>query len=142
MFHKIVFAHDGGMLAERALVYLEHVARVEEAEVIVLHVYELPERYATTDGYEALQEQYKAVAQEVVDDAVAYLEEREISARGFTVSGDCARAILDVADREEAGLIVMGTRGMTNRSPIADLVLGNVAQEVLRHAHCPVLVVP
>jgi nucleotide-binding universal stress UspA family protein len=47
-----------------------------------------------------------------------------------------------VADREEAGLIVMGTRGMTNRSPIADLVLGNVAQEVLRHAHCPVLVVP
>jgi nucleotide-binding universal stress UspA family protein len=82
MFHKIVFAHDGGMLAERALVYLEHVARVEEAEVIVLHVYELPERYATTDGYEALQEQYKAVAQEVVDDAVAYLEEREMTARG------------------------------------------------------------
>lgn len=35
MFSKILFAHDGGMLAERALIYLEHVARVEEAEVIV-----------------------------------------------------------------------------------------------------------
>ena len=45
MFSRILFAHDGGMSAERALVYLEHVARVEEAEVIVLHVYELPDRY-------------------------------------------------------------------------------------------------
>jgi nucleotide-binding universal stress UspA family protein len=33
----------------------------------------------------------------------------------------------------------MGTRGPSN---IADVMLGDVSLEVLRHAHCPVLVVP
>jgi nucleotide-binding universal stress UspA family protein len=127
------------MLAERAMVYLEHVARVEEAEVIVLHVYELPERYATTDGYEALVEQYQAIANEIVDDAVAQLHDRDVSARGLAQSGDTARAILEVAAREDASLIVIGSRGP---SSMAELVLGSVSLEVLRHASCPVLVVP
>lgn len=145
MFPKILFAHDGGMLAERALVYLEHVARVEEAEVVVLHVYEFPEHYSATEGYEALCAQYEAVAQEVVDDAVAYLEEREVTARGFTLAAsadlnrDCGRAILETANQEEVSLIVIGSRGP---SSMAELMLGSVSLEVLRHAPCPVLVVP
>lgn len=140
MFSKILFAHDGGMLAERALVYLEHVARMEEAEVVVLHAYQRPERYSATDGYEALCKQVEAVAQEVVDDAVAYLEERGVVARGFVVTGqDSARAILEVATQESVSLIVIGTRGA---SSVAELMLGNVSMEVLRYARCPVLVVP
>lgn len=139
MFRRILFAHDGGMLAERALVYLEHVARVEQAEVIVLHVYQLPERYATVDGYEALRAQYEAIGNEIVDDAVAQLQEREIDARCLVLSGDSARVILETAAREEVSLIVIGTRGPSN---MAELVLGSVSVEVLRHAPCPVLVVP
>jgi nucleotide-binding universal stress UspA family protein len=127
------------MLAERAMVYLEHIARIEEAEVIVLHAYELPDRYAAMDGYEELCRQYGAVAQEVVDDAVAYLDERGVVARGFVVSGDSARAILETANQEEVSLIVIGSRGP---SSMAELMLGNVSTEVLRRARCPVLVVP
>jgi nucleotide-binding universal stress UspA family protein len=139
MFAKILFAHDGGMLAERAMVYLEHIARVEEAEVIVLHAYEPPERYAATDGYGALRSQFEAVAQEVVDDAVSYLDERGVDARGFVYAGESARAILETAAREEVSLIVIGTRGP---SSMAELMLGNVSTEVLRRAPCPVFVVP
>jgi len=139
MFNRILFAHDGGMLAERAMVYLEHIARVEEAEVIVLHVYEPPQRYAAMDGYEALCAQYAAVAQEVVDDVVSYLEERGVTARGFVLSGDSAQAILETANREDVSLIVIGSRGP---SSVAELMLGNVSTEVLRYAQCPVLVVP
>jgi nucleotide-binding universal stress UspA family protein len=147
MFTKILFAHDGGMAAERVLVYLEHVARTEQAEVIVLHVYELPERYVATEGYEDLRDQYRAVAQEVVDDAVAYLEERGITAQGLALAGDpandptggSARAILETAEQKDVSLIVMGTRGA---SSMAELLLGNVTIEVLRFARCPVLVVP
>jgi nucleotide-binding universal stress UspA family protein len=130
------------MLAERALVYLEHVARVEEAEVIVLHVYELPDRYAATEGYDELRAQYAAIAQEVVDDAVAYLQERDVSARGLVINDDCtrcARSILETADREDVSLIVIGSRGP---SSVAELMLGSVSLEVLRYARCPVLVVP
>ncbi len=139
MFPRILFAHDGGMLAERALVYLEHVARVEKAEVIVLHVYEIPEQYASSEGYDALCAQYSAVANEVVEDAVTYLHEREVSARGMAMMGDSARVILDVAAQEDASIIVIGSRGP---SSMAELMLGSVSIEVLRHASCPVLVVP
>lgn len=139
MFTRILFAHDGGMLAERVLVYLEHVARVEEAEVIVLHVYDLPERYSTADGYEMLRAQYESVAGEIVDDAVAYLQERDVNARGFAVVGDSARVILETAAQEDVSLIVIGSR---NPSSMAEVMLGSVSQEVLRHASCPVLVVP
>ena len=139
MFSKILFAHDGGMLAERAMIYLEHIARLEEAEVIVLHVYELPERYSATEGYEALREQFESVAHEIVEDAVAYLRERGITAREMVREGDCARRILEVAGQEDVSLIVIGSRGP---SSMAELVLGSVSVEVLRHARCPVLVVP
>lgn len=139
MFSKILFAHDGGMLAEQAMVYLEHIARMEEAEVIVLHAYEPPDRYAATDGYESLRAQYEAVAQEVVDDAVSYLDEHGVLARGMAVVGEGARAILRTAADENVSLIVIGTRGP---SSVAELMLGNVSTEVLRHAGCPVLVVP
>ena len=139
MFTRILFAHDGGMLAERVLVYLEHVARVEEAEVLVLHVYDLPERYSAADGYEMLRAQYEAVASEIVDDAVAYLQERDVNARGFAVLGDSARVILETAAQEDVSLIVIGSR---SPSSMAEFMLGSVSQEVLRHASCPVLVVP
>jgi nucleotide-binding universal stress UspA family protein len=139
VFPRILFAHDGGMLAERALVYLEHVARVEQAEVTVLHVYQLPERYATVEGYEALRAQYEVIGNEIVDDAVAQLQEREVNARGLVLPGDSARVILETAVQEEVSLIVIGTRGPSN---MAELVLGSVSVEVLRHAPCPVLVVP
>ncbi|MFL7811471.1 MAG: universal stress protein [Anaerolineae bacterium] len=139
MFSRILFAHDGGMLAERALVYLEHVAQVEQAEVIVLHVYQIPERYTTVDGYEELRAQYETIGKEIVDDAVGQLQERDIDARGLVLPGDSARVILETAAREEVSLIVMGTRGPSN---MAELVVGSVSVEVLRHASCPVLVVP
>ena len=139
MFPRILFAHDGGMLAERALVYLEHVARVEKAEVIVLHVYEIPDQYASSEGYDALCAQYSAVANEVVEDAVTYLHERKVSARGMAMMGDSAPVILQVAAQENASIIVIGSRGP---SSMAELMLGSVSIEVLRHASCPVLVVP
>ena len=139
MFSKILFAHDGGMLAERALIYLEHIACVENAEVIVLHAYQVPDRYIATEGYEALDAQYRVVAQEIIDDAVKHLQEREIAARGLALAGNSAKVILEIAKQEEASMIVMGSRGP---SSIADVMLGDVSLEVLRYAYCPVLVVP
>ena len=139
MFSRILFAHDGGMLAERAMVYLEHIARIENAQVIVLHVYQVPDRYAATRGYEALTTQYEIIAQEIVDDAIEHLQERDVNAQSLVLPGDSAQVILETAVREEISMIVMGTRGPSN---IVDVMLGDVSLEVLRNAHCPVLIVP
>jgi nucleotide-binding universal stress UspA family protein len=53
------------------------------------------------------------------------------------VAGNPADAIIRVAQEHEVDLIVMGTHG---RSGLAHVLLGSVAEKVLRHAPCPVLV--
>ncbi len=55
------------------------------------------------------------------------------------LAGDASDRILKVAEESDPDLIVMGTRGRTG---LKHVLLGSVAERVLRHAHRPVLVVP
>jgi nucleotide-binding universal stress UspA family protein len=139
MFKRILFAHNATSAAERALFYVEHLARVERAEVLVLHVYQLPERYADTEGYEALVHQIEGIAREIVNDMVEQLQEEGISAYGMICTGKPGPKILETAREEDVSLIVLGTRGPSN---VKDFLLGDVSTEVLRFARCPVFLVP
>ncbi|MFP4343284.1 MAG: universal stress protein [Anaerolineales bacterium] len=139
MLKRILFAHDATPAAEKVLPYLEHLARLEEAEVFVLHVYEQPERYMATQGYEPFMERLESLAQEVVDDTCDHLQKAGISVRGLVRSGDPARAILETVREENISLIVLASRGP---SSVKDLLLGEVSTEVVRYAHCPVFLVP
>jgi nucleotide-binding universal stress UspA family protein len=53
-------------------------------------------------------------------------------------SGDAARTIVELADSGGFDLIVMGTHGRTG---IGHLLMGSVAEKVVRRARCPVLTV-
>ena len=139
MFRKIIFANEGSPAADRALIYVEHLARRYEAEVVVVHAFEVPNRYVTTDVYEELRESFQKAAWAVVDDATQELEKADILVRGVVREGPAARTILEVAGEENASLIVLGTRGP---SSAAELMLGSVSVEVLRFARCPVMAVP
>jgi len=80
-------------------------------------------------------------AQELVDEVVRTFRQAGGDARGElrrVSAGDTPEQIVAIADEFESNLIVMGTRGMTEwRS----LLLGGVANKVVHHAHCPVLLV-
>ena len=52
--------------------------------------------------------------------------------------GNAAMEIVDLAEKLSAGLIVVGSRGL---SGIRRALIGSVSDSVVRHAHCPVLVV-
>jgi nucleotide-binding universal stress UspA family protein len=54
-------------------------------------------------------------------------------------SGAAYPGIMEYANRHAADLIVMGTHGY---GPVMHLLLGSVAERVVRHASCPVLTVP
>ena len=62
-----------------------------------------------------------------------------VSVETTTLSGRAAPEIVAHAKKTGADLIVMGTHG---RSGFQHAILGSVAERVLRHSPCPVLVVP
>jgi len=138
MLKRILLATDGSAVIERAVLYAGHLARIEQGEVIVLHAYEVPERYSSYAGYEQLAEQYRAVAQAVVDEAVQTLHQDGAVVRGEVRLGPAAEVIIAAAREYAIDVIVMGTRGSSNLRDI----LGSVSTHVLRYAHCPVLQVP
>jgi nucleotide-binding universal stress UspA family protein len=138
MFKRILLATDGSPVVERQILYAEHLARVESAEIIVLHAYAPPEHYANYAGYDQLLEQYRVVAQAVVDEAVNELRDDGVTARGEVRLGLAAEAILSAASDADIDLIVLGRRGGGSLQEL----LGSVSAQVLRHARCPVLQIP
>lgn len=141
MFKTIILAHDGSVASERVLLYAEHMAHREDAQVIVVHAYELPNIYEWTENYSTLVEQYAQVANEVAEDAIDMLHKAGINASADVRQGPPVRAIMEAVAFHEADLIVMGGRAQ-KRSNVAEALLGSVSNAVLRHANCPVFVVP
>ncbi len=141
MFKTVIFATDGSLAAERVLLYAEHVARVEEAHVFVVHAYQLPQVYEWAEGYQELVEDYRRVAREAAQDAVRVLERAGIQATPDVREGPPAQVTLAAAQEHNADLIVMGSRA-EKRENVAELLLGSVSTTVLRFAPCPVLIVP
>lgn len=141
MFKTILVAIDGSTANERILLFAEHLARVEQAEVIIVHAYQPPDEYEWTDGYEGLRAQYEVIAGEVVRDALEVLQASGVEAATDIRQGAAADAILAAARAHEADLIVVGSRSPA-RDGARDSLLGSVAVQVLHAAACPVLVVP
>jgi nucleotide-binding universal stress UspA family protein len=77
-------------------------------------------------------------AQRLVDDAVRQVQEGGVTARGFVLPmrGRLAQQIVELAEEESAGLIVLGSRGM---SRIREMVIGSVANKVIHISPVPVL---
>ncbi len=138
MFKRIMLATDGSPIVEREVLYAGHLARVEDAEIVVLHAFELPNRYESYQGYDNLAEVYRGVAQALVDEIVQQLREDGVAACGELRSGPAAEAIIQAALDHDISLIIMGTRGSSNLSDM----LGSVSAQVLRSSRCPVLQVP
>jgi len=138
MFRRLLLATDGSPVVERQILFAEHLARIEPAEIIVLHAYMPPEQYSSYTGYDRLVEQYRAVAQAVVDEVVGELAGDGVTARGEVRGGPVAEAILGAAAEYDIDLIVLGRHSGANLQEL----LGGVSVKVLRHARCPVLQIP
>jgi nucleotide-binding universal stress UspA family protein len=78
-------------------------------------------------------------ARDTVAAAVADAERAGVPAEGLSRHGRPAHEIVAVARERSARLIVVGSHGF---GPVESVLLGSVSAGVLRHASCPVLVVP
>lgn len=142
---RIVVPLDGSELGEAALVPAAELAERLDAALMLVHVLEpVPVVGDGAPVYPA------AMAAEFIDArrarAEAYLDDtaRPLRERGLRVEvapvvvGSVAEVILDLAHGEDVAFVALSTHG---RGGLQRLLLGSVADKVVRAAECPVLVV-
>ncbi len=136
MFTRIVLAIDGSDTSKKGIPAAADVAKHYGAEILVLHI---RERELSMMGSVDLET--PAAALDLVDEVVSELKDAGVSARGEVREAPLGRVpaiIIEFAREEDAGLIVMGSRGLSDWSGI---FLGSVTHRVLHLATIPVLVV-
>jgi nucleotide-binding universal stress UspA family protein len=140
--HKIVVATDFSPDAEAALDLALELTRSSHADVFLVHVCHMPS-YAFFNG--GLFVPLPSLFAEIVEDAKKALRtEQEKRARSgsalYTVclEGEPALEVIRWAEENRADLIVMGTHG---RRGLRRLLMGSVAEHVVRRAVQPVLTV-
>ena len=130
--------------ANQALAYAMGLARKLGARVILLHVMQSPP-WGGVDLYVTSPHAYSRFIQhleaEVAHRMQACLE--RVTAGGLegeiaVIHGVPFQEILDTAKKQQVDLIIMGTHGRTG---LQHVLLGSVAEKVVRLAPCPVLVV-
>jgi nucleotide-binding universal stress UspA family protein len=136
---KILVPTDFSEQSKKAVRYGIELATKFGAELHLLHAFEtVPIMYGEGSGVPP------QVADEIEAAAVKYLDELELeSAEGLTVvrkvtEGHAFVEIVRYAKDNTIDLVVIGTHG---RGAIAHMLLGSVAEKVVRKAPCPVLVV-
>jgi nucleotide-binding universal stress UspA family protein len=114
------------------------LARAQGARVVVLHVAAPPPPVVTPGGVitdPAYGDYEQGVCQRLCE---LRAPDPQVGVEHRLAEGEPATEILKVAQEVNAELIVMGTHGRTG---LGRLLLGSVAEQVLRKAPCPVLTV-
>jgi nucleotide-binding universal stress UspA family protein len=135
-----LLATDGSPHGELAAMKAVDLAKSTKAR---LHVVAVGRTFAAAvyDVYaEVGREDLRREAQEVLDEQVRKIEEAggTVAIAHLKMNERRDEAIVHLAEEIDADLIVIGSRGFGG---LKRALLGNVADSVVRHAHCPVLVV-
>jgi nucleotide-binding universal stress UspA family protein len=145
MFRRILVPTDFSEPSDAALQYARMVAGKFGASLHLLHVFESPLYLAGAVSAEVYVADAAAIQAELMEQAKNNLAERvtagdreRYAVTTDIVTGLSASSIVKYATEQHIDLIVMGTHG---RRGMSHLLLGSVAEHVVRTAPCPVLTV-
>ena len=137
MYEKILVPLDGSDLAEIALPYAEELAGALGCDITLIHVSE-----SADEKYENMHQLYiEKIVEATIQDAEKFRKNKrakKIKVSSVHLTGHVAEQIVDYADKENIGLIVMTTHG---RSGIRRWILGNVAAKVVRATDRPIALI-
>ena len=131
----ILFPTDFSHAGDAALVHAEALARQQGARLLIVHVEEPPLAYGGGELYYGIPEPSSERILEMLEDV-----KPADAAVPFThrlTMGDPAGEVVRLAEEEHADMIVLGTHGRTG---LTRLLMGSVAEAIVRRAPCPVLV--
>jgi len=138
LFKKILIPTDGSEYTKTAIEKGVHLAKLCDAKVTAIYVVDqtsfvnFPMDSTIVNVYSLLEKE----GNEALDYVKEMADEMGVEVEVKMEEGPPVKKILE--DSKDHDLIVMGTLGRTGMSK---LLLGSVAERVVRHAYCPVLVV-
>ena len=144
MFGSIVVGTDGSETASEAVRQATELAKAVGASIDLVSAYEPVSSARLREEAQQVPKdlEWMVNPREDVDatlkKAAEEIEEAGVGVQTYAREGDPADAILDVAEERDAGLIVVGNKGMTGAKRF---LLGSVPNKVSHHAPCSVLII-
>jgi nucleotide-binding universal stress UspA family protein len=144
LFRSIVVGTDGSDTANQAVRQAVDLARAIGAKLELVSAYEPVSAQRLQEERRDTPEdlQWAISPREDVDATLeagaALAREAAVTVGVYARQGDPADAILDVAEEQDADLIVVGNKGMTGAKRF---LLGSVPNKVSHHAPCSVLII-
>jgi nucleotide-binding universal stress UspA family protein len=147
MYKHILVAVDGSKTSDLALRQAITLAKEQSAALLIVHAFDANPIYMSMDTLPYVPPEFldssRRQAEALVNEAVAFAREQKLEADGrvVTVDGPIRRisdCIEDEAERWPADLIVIGTHG---RRGFSRMLLGSVAEHLIRIASKPVLLI-
>ncbi|MDI6885104.1 MAG: universal stress protein [archaeon] len=141
MFERIIVPIDGSEAAKRAAKKALALAQLSDIRIVAMHVINVPD-LPSLDAYPGAlryQEMYELIqkgGQSYLDEIEELGNQMGVRVSKKLVEGHPAEEIIKVAREDD--LIVMGSKGRTG---LDRLLMGSVAENVARHASCPVMIV-
>jgi len=136
---KIMVPTDFTEYSEGAMDYARMMAKKLNAGLLLVHVIE-PFTYSVTDTIQVVDHYgaLKAIAGPLMESLKKKILKDKLKVDTAVLSGTPYLEIIKKARQAGVDLIVMGTHGRTG---VTHLLMGSVAERVVRMAHCPVLTV-
>ena len=132
---RILVGFDGSEGSEQAL--NRAIMLIDEfGELILIGVIPSPSDKKFVDDH--IYKVLKKKAKNLISDAISDLGQQSFEIKGMVEEGDPASRIIDISNKLNVDLIVLGSRGT---SELGQFLLGSVANKVVQYAHKPVMVV-
>ena len=131
---RILFPTDFSHTGDAALKMATALARDCGATLVIAHVEEHPTAYGGGEFYYGIDEPATRDLRRMLDDIKP--TDPDVPYVHRLITGDPANAIARLVENDKIDMIVMGTHGRTG---LSRLLMGSVAEAVVRRAKCPVL---
>lgn len=138
-YKNILVATDGSEYSMDAVKHAVSIAKATGAKLTVLYVVStFVEPRRSAPAYNGLKKIFREEGKKAVEKAKEIAKQEGIGAEAKILEGIPFEVIVEAAKEEKADLIVMGSHGHTG---INKVLLGSVAERVIRRAPCAVTVV-
>jgi nucleotide-binding universal stress UspA family protein len=144
MTDTIIVGIDGSEVSRRAVKCAIAQAKTTNAKLVLAYVIEWsPYAFQTAEENEERhmrrEEEIQTVQERVLDPMLESLASESVEIEGVVRHGQVADALLYIAKKQEANLIIVGRIGQKN---IKTVIFGSVVSKLIQLTHIPVTIVP